>query len=661
MRKIIALVVLRPQREYNLDIINRIRNEIYSKGYGLLVVGTFTDLFSKDKNDYGERSVLELIPYERLSGLIIMPGSFQDIAKAEMVISKAKARNIPVLSLDYDWKTLPSVNYDYKGGYRETVRHVVEFHKCRKVYMIAGMKDNPYSDERIEVFKEICRKNGISENDSKVFYGNFWGMGAKKCIDEIMTIEEPLPEAICVANDVMAVAAIERLEEYGVKVPEEMIVTGFDGIDIGIYNNPRMTTADTDSRLLCRKAALRMIEMIEGTESDEDERLMLIPLRLCVHASCGCKQDSETDISRRMLDLEEKYTKVQGNAGHLIRMRNKTLALNRPEIYRMLSSYISDNTWVVVNNSFWENLQTSEHDFDYEHDMDHFDENMTAVIYKPVSDGNTETRDVAGYKDKCEYEIAFNRNEIVPYFEEIFEERGVMTIMPLNFQDEVIGYYVFCDMSNENEILRDAQYSTQLCQNIGTVFRVVRDREVNERLLAALRSSYSALQEISIHDQLTGVINRRGLTQILDEMCEMPNAAEKILFYSYIDIDGFKMINDMWGHDEGDEALVNVAKILNEVTDKFSNCVAARIGGDEFVVAGTADFDISERFEEVLNDAVNRYNERSGKPYLIELSVGKVIRNGVSSETVRESIKDADTDMYRVKKNRKKIRLKEEL
>ena len=62
MRKIIALVVLRPQREYNLDIINRIRNEIYSKGYGLLVVGTFTDLFSNVKNDYGESSVLELIP-----------------------------------------------------------------------------------------------------------------------------------------------------------------------------------------------------------------------------------------------------------------------------------------------------------------------------------------------------------------------------------------------------------------------------------------------------------------------------------------------------------------------------------------------------------------------------------------------------------------------
>lgn len=660
MRKIIALVVLRPQREYNLDIINRLKAELYDRGYGLMVFGTFTDLTVKDRNDYGERSVLELIPYDRISGLIIMPGTFQDPSKAANIIKNAKTRGIPTISLDYDEPGLPSVNYDYKGGFGQTVRHVMEHHGCRRVFMLAGIKDNPYSEERIQIFKKLCREYGIAEDDSKVYYGRFWGIAAKQCIEEMIESGEPLPEAICAANDVMAAAAIEQLAEHGIRCPEDIIVTGMDGIDIGIYNNPRLTTVDTDSEALCRAAAAKIIKLIEGNSISEP-RLSRIPMRLCVHASCGCNMDTAPDIGKRMLDLEDTLTKVIGNEAHIIRMKNKVLSLNGHEVFKMMTTYLSDNTWVVVNPSFWENVQGTIDDFDYEHDMNHFDENLVAEIYKPEVDGNKETRDDGEYTDQSEYGIQFNRNEIVPHFEEVFEKKGVIIITPLNFQSEVIGYFAFCDTETDANSLRGAYYSSQLCQNISTIIRVVRDRETSDRLMAMLKNSYSALKELSIHDQLTGLLNRRGLMQVLEELCEKEGAESRVLFYSYIDIDGFKMINDMWGHDEGDEALKNVAEVLEEVSGRFDDFISARIGGDEFVIAGAADdSDFPERFMETLQDSVDRMNKKTGKEYLIELSVGKVIKNGVTAEHVRESIKDADRDMYQVKKNRKQLKMRED-
>ncbi|SEG31945.1 diguanylate cyclase (GGDEF) domain-containing protein [Eubacterium ruminantium] len=658
MRKIIALVVLRPQREYNLDIINRLKMELYDKGYGLLVFGSFTDLTVKDKNDYGERSVLELIPYDRLAGLIIMPGTFQDPSKAENIIENAKMRGIPTLSLDFDHPEIPSVNYDYKGGFGETVRHIVEFHKCKRIYMIAGFKDNPYSDERIAIYKEICAANGIPEENTRVYYGRFWGISAKYCIDDMIKSGVPLPDAICVANDVMAAAAIEQLGEYGIRVPEDVLVTGMDGIAIGKYNNPRLTTVETDSEAFCRVAAERILRMIEGRETNEP-RLSRIPMRLCIHGSCGCNRDNISNLGNRMLELEESVTKLIGNEGHITRMKNMVLAMNGKAVFKSMITYLSDYTWIVVNPSFWENVQGTADDFDYEHDMNHFDENLVCEVYKPDSDGEAETRNSDEYDDKSEYGITFNRNELLPHFEEVFEKKGVIIVSPLNFQNEVIGYYAFCDTDNSSDTLRGGYYSSQIAQNVSTILRVVRDRDISDRLMDVLKNSYSALKELSIHDQLTGLLNRRGLTQVLDAMCEREDSDSCELFYSYIDVDGFKMINDMWGHDEGDEALKDVAHILEEVAERFGDLVSARIGGDEFVIAGSADDEqFPDRFMEVLQDAVDRKNIQSKKEYLIELSVGKVIKHGLTAEHVRESIKDADRDMYQVKKTRKQLKMK---
>ena len=657
MRKIIALVVLKPQRDYNLDIINRLRDELYDKGYGLMVFGSFTDLTAKDMNDYGERSVLELIPYDRLSGLIIMYGTFQDTPKADNIIKNAKMRGIPVVCLDYDLPGIPSVNYDYKNGFGQVVSHVIEFHKCRRVYMIAGLKDNPYSDDRINVFKKICKENGISDEDSLVYYGRFWGPSAKLCIEEMFDSGVPLPDAICAANDTMAVAVIEQLALHGIRVPEDMIVSGMDGIDIGIYNKPRLTTVDTDSDRLCKDAAAKIVKLIEGNAISEP-RLTRVPMKLCIHASCGCNMDTSPNISKRMIELEDGIGKVVGNETHLTKMKNKMLSVSRKDLFKALASYISDHTWVVVNSSFWDNVQGTVEDFDYEHDMNHFDEDLIAEIYKPEADGNKETRDQADYEDRCEYGIHFNRNDILPHLEEVFEKKGVVIFVPINFQNEVIGYFAFCDKDTSVNSLKGAYYSSLLCQNISTILRVVRDRETSDKLMSVLRNSYSVLQEISIHDQLTGLLNRRGLTQVLDEMCEKEGADKKVLIYSYIDIDGFKMINDMWGHDEGDEALKDVAGVINDVAGRFSNFTAGRIGGDEFVIAGAADSDISDVYLETLQDAVDRLNSRSEKKYLIELSVGKVVKDGFTAENVRESIKDADRDMYQVKKNRKQLKMK---
>ncbi|MBQ1076417.1 GGDEF domain-containing protein [Micromonospora sp. C31] len=80
-------------------------------------------------------------------------------------------------------------------------------------------------------------------------------------------------------------------------------------------------------------------------------------------------------------------------------------------------------------------------------------------------------------------------------------------------------------------------------------------------------------------DPLTGLANRAGLSQALDELDGEPY--DLVL----VDLDKFKPVNDTWGHAAGDRLLVEIARRLREPLDGLDGAVVARIGGDEFVLA----------------------------------------------------------------------------
>ena len=188
------------------------------------------------------------------------------------------------------------------------------------------------------------------------------------------------------------------------------------------------------------------------------------------------------------------------------------------------------------------------------------------------------------------------------------------------------------------------------------------DLEALDLLVAALRQAYQTVSEIerlkawseelekrANLDQLTGVLNRRGLDRALGEWSE-----DSRLAVFYLDLNGFKPINDQFGHDYGDH-------VLEIVASRFGSCLPpgaqlARLGGDEFAVVAEIDEDdaisrsdldvtgLRSRLENSLDQPISHQRQS----FSVSVSVGAAIGNlTVGFESL---LRHADTDMYERKR-----------
>jgi diguanylate cyclase (GGDEF)-like protein/PAS domain S-box-containing protein len=163
------------------------------------------------------------------------------------------------------------------------------------------------------------------------------------------------------------------------------------------------------------------------------------------------------------------------------------------------------------------------------------------------------------------------------------------------------------------------------------------------------------LYELSLTDDLTGLYNRRGFIALAEKQLELAKRKsinELVLFYA--DMDNLKTINDRFGHEEGSEAIKNIADILKK-TFRGADIIA-RLGGDEFTILGA---DISPTSEEILKTRLEKnicqYNERGDCLYELSLSLGVVRIDTASEDSIREWLIKADDAMYKDKRNKQKL------
>lgn len=144
-------------------------------------------------------------------------------------------------------------------------------------------------------------------------------------------------------------------------------------------------------------------------------------------------------------------------------------------------------------------------------------------------------------------------------------------------------------------------------------------------------------------DKLTGIYNRFELDR---ELKRYQKRKETIVAYM-LDLNGFKKINDNYSHEEGDQALIAFAGILNEVFGAVGTVI--RFAGDEFIaiVRKGKESDIA-LYKQKTMEAVERYNERSGKPYKLSAAVGGRVFD-FSKEANQDLVVVIDEMMYKDK------------
>jgi two-component system, cell cycle response regulator len=162
---------------------------------------------------------------------------------------------------------------------------------------------------------------------------------------------------------------------------------------------------------------------------------------------------------------------------------------------------------------------------------------------------------------------------------------------------------------------------------------------------------HERLYDISLHDELTGLYNRRGFFTLAEHLLKTAKRQQKGIFMLYGDLDGLKGINDILGHQKGDCALIDIANILKE-TFRGSDIIA-RLGGDEFVVmAIETTGDNIAIVRNRLKKSIENDNAENKRAYELSFSIGTAYFDPWSPCTVDELLSQADKSMYEQKRSK---------
>ena len=169
-------------------------------------------------------------------------------------------------------------------------------------------------------------------------------------------------------------------------------------------------------------------------------------------------------------------------------------------------------------------------------------------------------------------------------------------------------------------------------------------RDVTER-----RQMVETIRTLSLTDELTGLLNRRGFTTLAEQQMRTSLRTGHRLWLLFADLDGLKEINDGLGHEAGDRALCEVAQLLRRGSFREADLVA-RFGGDEFAILAT---EISRTDGDTVthrvDDAIRRANATPGRDFTLSLSTGVALFDPERPDTLDELIDEADRHMYRAK------------
>ncbi len=635
MRNTIAVCIARMDENFQTDALKSICKRASECGFSVQVYNVFEELAERDLYDKGEESIFELINYGRLCGIILFYEKIKDLELNKRLIENGKANGLPVVCVDRNMQGCYSITFDYANSFERIVRHLIEKHQCKTFFMMAGFRNNTFSDERIEVVRRVLDEYGLRLTADDIGYGDFWEEPCRRVMHEFLESKRPLPDAFIAANDTMAITICTELENAGYHVPQDTIVTGFDGIEMERYVVPRLTTAQQNIEQ-SGESAVDIIDRIRRGEPGVEKHHM-IPFAIRYAQSCGCQPIVYNSVSKQISGLYNNLTEYRQFSKFMyemiIDMTSKKTIGNMIEYLEKYIPYLSGYHHIYV--CVYKSILADDEEMIQRIELQNMDcadaQNKDMVVL-------CEWHEKEGFSVPL---TCYEYKEQLPDYENIVSKMGHVIFIPLHMQDTVFGYMAF-DMDPEgNKYYQINNLSMNLGHCMDSVRQSLKTRKINEKL----RQANDKLEELYIRDSLTGIYNRRGFYQELSHKLE--EYAYGWLMMVSIDLDGLKQINDGYGHSEGDYAIKTVGKA---VLSSIEGCgICARFGGDEFAAAlffHEYEASVEQKFKTRLDAYLEQINEKGQKPYRISASCGTKVGTIDHNLDLDALLKEADNRMY---------------
>lgn len=590
-------------------------------------------------HEVGENNIYNLINYEMVDAVIMLTLTIKSKTVKKSIAKKAALHCVPLISLDENIEGAYNLSFDYNQSIREIIEHVIEVHGRKKLAFIRGDRNNSVSDQREEIFRDVLRSHGLPIDETLIGTGYFWHEAASNVFEKWHN-NGNLPDAVICANDSMAIGVCRKAEELGYSVPDDLIVTGIDGIPEAMNYNPSITTSRTNMSIAAEYISDVLVKILNGEISPVGYTPIIT--ERCYAQSCGCKKGvTAREQNNTMHTLYDDLNRFKYYAKKIITTADEVkIDSNFGATVKKMDAFLNKiwtkHAWLCICDDFYSEMKDSD------------DPNQDYSFYR-----------TNGYSEKIGYGVehdflteksavmsVFRTADLIPELDSVLLDCKNIMFQPIHFQDKTIGYiaveFTIC-LGDYNVI------NTYDCGVIGLVLE-------NARVQATLHSFLDKLEEMYIRDPLTSLLNRRGFFKLAQKAFDDSRNKGREFIMISIDLDKLKTINDTYGHDDGDFAIKSMAKAICDASE--GRLFTARFGGDEYVAAGMSPHEnYDKEYLAKLDEYLKKINSESGKPYEVCASIGVYKAVPAENDGMDVFIKEADHLMYDDKKRKKAERI----
>ncbi len=613
---LIGLCVTKIQDEFCSEFLQSLHGEALKADYRLLVFNSFTDFFCGDKYEQGAGSVYKTINFDVIDALVIIDHCFYDKQIVTKLIEKAKSKNIPVVVLYGSYDGCFSIIKNYTDIFKELISHVINVHGARRLYFIAGTKNEPNSNLRLECFRSVMEENGLEIPEYGVQYCDYWNIPVYNAVDKWVN-DGKVPQAVICANDSMAAMVCDRFAHHGIKVPDDVIVTGFDGLSSLNYHSPRLTTCKQEIAETSRLC----FEMIRGAVENSAEPFTAEEhFSITLSESCGCHFETDISYRERADKLFRMLEEIRAHEAMIYTWADRIHdSTELSVIGSNLAKNILPGSAVCINSNLLSAARKNENT-DSERP---FTPKMVVIANRDMN-------------YKLHGQEAFDLNEMYPRLSGCVSEKVMFIFQSIYAADEVCGYYT----AKISDIESEAAKLHRLCRLINLDFSVILSRVKQEHMT-------TRIEKLRTRDALTGLLNLKGLIAAINQNYE--EYSKNSIAVSVYAIPRYKYIIENFGLDDADEAVNLTAESLQLANPNSS--LISRISEDEFIIVNLIDDPANvgstidhatSTFFKIIED----YNRNRDKNYFVEVNCGCVVSMPGWERDIMSFIKAANGEMY---------------
>jgi len=613
--------------EYLVEVLSGIAESAIQANIDVFSFVNFSIHADTVRPNIPEINFFKLPDLKDFDAAILLANSFNCTEELEYLKEAIAISRIPAISVEYKLDKMPCIITDNFSGMYDLVKHLVTEHNARNLVFIGGPEDHPESHERLNALRTVCEENSITLPPQNIVYADWSKVLIPGIIDNYLA-NNPLPDAFVCANDIMAIATCDYLKSLDISVPEDVIVTGFDCIrEAQNYDLP-ITSVNHEWNTMGHRAFEKIQKLLNHHPIVSN---LILNTRFVPGGTCGCN----IEYARRRVDksklgraLTDTIMDTLATDSHFRHFYRAVKGVDNVQDLHFSFSYMFEHDHPIEGKDF--SLYLDPEVFTILEDNSNLlEEGHPETYYRVGSLRAGQALPLASLsKQEALFDLANNASEANYYI-----------YVPLYSESYTLGFSILngaLNAANENQYYIWTRHMNQALEQV--------------RSNITISTLYQKMKTLSETDSLTGVYNRTGCeTKIYPQLLDW-TSKQGTSVVMLVDVDKMKMINDKFGHTNGDLALTTVTDALSSsLPSEFS---ITRFGGDEFLVLGCLqdpDLDmevIISRAEQALADS--RIARNIEFPLSVSIGYSKITPETLAD--IEKGIIEADNSMYEIKK-----------